>query len=265
MSRLLRTLAKVGLVELDPEEQARVDEAPAPKGGPAKKAGDDIDRLLQDTEALLSSAAPAPSAAKAAPPPPARAAAPPPRPAAPPPPPPATRAPAQTDAGVVEGRAFSDLYLEASVQISAFPAEKLQRLLEGLRAMDPITRKAAILAMDAADDAWSIDDPLDDARRKIAVLQAHKGQLSTIVQDAEARAGRELKSAEDYQNEATTKIRAQISELEALLQQELTGVATRKAQIQSRTQSTRESAARESARIDQEIAALSGILEVFSA
>jgi len=267
MSRLLRTLVKVGLVELDPEEQERISEASDPKADPPRKGGDDIDQLLKDTEALLgstSTAAPAPAKAAPPPPPPSREVGPAPRPAAPPPPKPAVRAPPLTASGVLEGRPFSELYTEASVQIVAFPAEKLQRLLEGLKAMDAVTRKAAVLAMDAADDAWSIDDPLADARRKITVLQAHKGQLSTVVQDAEARATRELKSADDYQTEATTKIRAQIAELEALLQQELTGVATRKAEIQSRASATRESAARESARVDQEIASLNGILQVFS-
>lgn len=272
MSRFLRTLVKAGLVEVDPETQARLDDDTRPSTSGAPAVSDDVDQLLKDTEALLSAST---TSARPAPPPPpagpgaarpvqgaakpAQGAAKPPQGAAKPAPPP----PAGASAGIAEGRALPEIYAEAGVPASPFPAEKLLRLVDGLKAMDPAMRKAAISAMDAADDAWSIEDPVQDAQRKIIALDATKQRVGTFVGESEARAATELQAADAHQKEATEKIRAQIAELEALLEEELASVATRRAEIQARVQATREAAAREGARLDQEIAALRTILDAF--
>ncbi len=272
MSRFIRTLVKVGLVELDPAEQTRLEQAakaessakPEAKAAAGASAADDVDQLLKDTEALLASTGPAKAAPRAAAPPPP----PPPAPKAAPtwnPQPSARATPKAAPAGdaptgVAEGRPLAEIYAAAGVPASPYPAEKLLRLIEGLKAMDPAMRKAAILAMDAADDAWTLEDPLGDAQRKIAALEGAKATLGATVGKAEARVEAELRAADAYQKEATEKIRAQIAELESLLEQELTTVANQRSEAQARAQSTREAAAREAARLDQEIAGLSTIL-----
>lgn len=272
MSRFLRTLVKVGLVQLDPEEEARLQTPEARADAEAAGEGEeDVDRLLKETEALLGNTSPAPQA-KAAPawtPPPSKGAPPPPpvsrsAPAAAKAAPPPRPAPGAAPSGIEEGRALADIYADAAVPPSPFPAEKLNRLLEGLKAMDPSMRKAAVMAMDAADDAWSIMDPLQDAQRKVAALQRAKNQLAEVVGAGEAEAERELAAADAYQKEATEKIRAQIAELEALLQEELSEVANRKATSQSKLHATREAAAREAARLEAEISALNSILVAFA-
>ena len=256
MSRFLRTLVKVGLVELNPEEQERVN-APSPA---SQAESDDVDALLRETEALIAGGGPANPPPKAAPSRAPVAAKPPPLPSAQ-----AQKASAgPTPTSIPEGRALADIYAEARIEPCPFPAEKLNRLLDGLKAMDPAMRHAAVMAMDAADDAWSIVDPLQDAQRKVAALQRAKNELAAVVGASEAQAERDLKAADAYQAEATEKIRAQISELEALLQEELTSVANRRATSQSKLQGTREAAAREAARLDQEINALNGLLVAFA-
>lgn len=267
MSRFLRTLVKVGLVELDPEEHERMAKATTPAA--AAKEADEVEVLLKETEAMLAASS-GPKASAPPPPPPAAAA----RPSAsprssaapswtPPTPRAAPAASADGSSGITEGRSFPEIYADANIPASPFPAEKLLRLIDGLKAMDSAMRIAAITAMDAADDAWTIDDPLQDAQRKIATLSAAKVQLGTIVGQAEARAESEAKAADQYQKEATDKIRAQIAELEALLEQELQSVATQKAESHGRLEATREAAAREGARLSVEIDALSGILDAF--
>ena len=62
---------------------------------------------------------------------------------------------------------FDDIYANAGVSPSAYPAERLLRLVDGLSAMDQATRLMAIKAMDAADESWTIDDPLADAAAKV--------------------------------------------------------------------------------------------------
>lgn len=273
MSRFLRTLVKVGLVQLDPEEEARMNSGGQPAGEAEADQGgtDDVDQLLKETEALLGSTATAKPAApawappsKAAPPPPPQGRAPGAARSAPPPVPsaPAFTGPASTS--VVEGRPLTEIYAEARVPQSPFPAEKLTRLLDGLKAMDPAMRKAAVMAMDAADDAWAITDPLEDAQRKVAALQRARNQLAEVIGAAEIEADKAMKAADARQKEATEKIRAQIAELEALLQEELTEVANARATSQSQLHATREAAAREAARLDQEVSALNAILVAFA-
>ena len=80
---------------------------------------------------------------------------------------------------IVEDRPFADIFASAQLPPSPFPAERLLRLLDGLRAMDEATRKAAVLAMDAADENWTIADPMMDAQRKIAVLESYREALDT--------------------------------------------------------------------------------------
>lgn len=264
MSRFLRTLSKIGLVELDPEEQARVNASEAPKAAESRGGTSDVDKMLQETEALLrgmESPAPKAPAAKTAP---AKAPAGPakaPAAAAPPPPRPKSAPPSSK---IEEGKPFADIYAEAQIPAVPFPAEKLNRLLEGLRAMDPAVRKAAVMAMDEADDTWSITDPLQDAQRKVVALQQARNRLRDVVGVAEAEVAAELEEAEAYQRAASEKIRAEIAELEALLQQEMTGVAERKAGAHAKLHATREAAAREAERLEQEVSALNGMLATFA-
>lgn len=171
---------------------------------------------------------------------------------------------APTSTTIEEGRPLEALYDEAGIRPSPFPAEKLLRLLDGLMAMDPVTRKTAIKAMDAADDAWTIEDPILDAERKIAVLEAQKGRINGLVQEAEGEAESALAAQAEYQARATEEIRRQIADLEALLQQELEKVAKERAEVTARLQATRQAAQREKKRIDGEVARLGQIGALFS-
>jgi len=260
MGGFLRTLAKVGLVELDESEQER----PAAATAAAAPAGDvdmaDIERLLaEDTEALVGGASEAPSSGPASSAPVAPTMVVSPAPGAGP------SGPAVGGStAIAEGRPFSEIYAEAAVQPSAFPAEKMIRVLDGLRAMDPNTRKAAVMAMDMADDAWSVDDSVLDAQRKIQVLQTTTAAMAETVNQAAAKAAADIQAQETYQAQATDSIRKQIADLEALLQEEMSKVAQEKAAIEAGLKATRESFERETARINQEIEKLQEIFRIFA-
>jgi hypothetical protein len=219
MSRFLRTLAKVGLVELDPNE------APPPE--------QPIELPIEQAPVEIEPA-------------------PPPLPDLPPGPLPS------------EGVSFEQLYREAKVTDSPFPAEKLLKLLDGLRAMDPATRKAAVTAMDAADEAWTVDDAVLDAERKCRALRQGVERLHANLAHSEELARRELASLDDYAQKAADTIRKQIAELEQLLAQELESAAQKKAQAQADLRLLREASAREQARYEHEIARLSEIAAIFA-
>ena len=142
MGKLLRGLHKLGLVELDDGEREL--EAPAVP----------TEDVPPTSGALAAESVPE----------------------APLPPPPGTSGP------IVENRLFEDFYAQASIPPSPYPAEKLIKVLDGLRAMQPEMRRTAVMAIDSADDTWAIEDAVLDALRKSKALEAAKQDLLQVAQ-----------------------------------------------------------------------------------
>jgi chemotaxis protein histidine kinase CheA len=232
VGKLLKTLAKIGLVELNDNEHTAL--------------GEENESPLEATahDPLLQEHAEAPETESSD----------------------RNRAPASSqdsDQAGIEGRSFEEIYYHAQIPASSYPAEKLLKLLDGLRALDPATRKAAVTAMDAADEEWRMEDAVSDAQHKIEALQEAGAALVQVVAQAESKTRADLDAQERYQQEASASIRRQIAELEALLEQELNKVADEKALIQARLQQIREACARETHRYTQEITRLKEILDSF--
>ncbi|MEE9398396.1 MAG: hypothetical protein V3V31_15445 [Methylococcales bacterium] len=231
MSRFLKALAKAGLVSLSDEEQQQVDQSfPADSDDALQAILDDNEIEHMDrssTEASAGSVA------------------------------------ATDDTDLPENLPFEDIYTGLGIKPSPYSAEKLLRVLDGLKAMDPATRKTAVTAMDAADDEWTIEDPVLDAQRKIKALEKHKSTLAKIVANAETAAEHNLATQTEYQNQATQTLRNEITALEQRLESELADVATEKASIQSHLQATRDASIRELSRLDKEIIRLGELPATF--
>ena len=86
------------------------------------------------------------------------------------------------------------IYAHAGIAPASYHAERLLRLVDGLAAMDPATRLMAIQAMDAADESWTIADPLQDATAKLGALTAYGEQLKADLQHIEQQTQVELDS-----------------------------------------------------------------------
>lgn len=169
----------------------------------------------------------------------------------------------EAESRIEESRSFEVLYAERGVPPSPFPAEKLLKLVDGLRAMEPAVRKAAVLVMDAADDNWTIDDAALDASRKIKALSDTKALLAQQAASQAAHAQEKLQAREQRQAEALVAIRQQISDLEALMQREVEKAAAEKAALGAEVKSAQEASQRESARLDLEIGRLQEVLDTF--
>jgi hypothetical protein len=256
-NKFLRALAAVKLVELSEEEQKKV--AAQPSEAPLDMA--EIDRIIAADEAEQAKAKGKPAARPAAQPPRTPA----PRAPVPVSPPPVAVGRAAAPAGdIAEGRPFEELYGAAGVLPTQYPAEKLLRMLDGLRAMDPNTRKAAVLAMDAADDSWTIADSVVDAERKVRVLNesirsAHE-QVAAIAEHARA----EIEKRDAYLAQAAETIQRKIAELQQTLQQESVTIASQKTEIEARVAAARAAAERESARMVAEIERLGEVSRTFA-
>lgn len=241
MKGFLNLLAKAKLIELSEDERLAASAEPPPEALTARPEVPAPPRLREqasDKPATVPATSALPSLAEACPAP---------------------------DGDALEGHAFEDIFAAAKVPASPYPAEKLLRLLDGLRAMDAGTRKMAVLAMDAADDNWQISDCLSDADFKIAALEDHKRQLAAQLQDRERQSSELVDQIRQVLEEGTAAIRKQIAELEQLLEREVTRAAQETTSVEAGLRTARESAARETRRVDAEIDRLREIPATFKA
>lgn len=136
------------------------------------------------------------------------------------------------------------VYEAAGVPASAYPAEKLLRVLDGLKAMDQGTQRAAIAAMDAADDSWTIEDPIRDAEYKVQALAAHANGLRAGVEQAEAETMEAIAGVKQNEESIVADIRSQIANLEGLMQREVQRSVQEQADLTAGLAAKREAANR---------------------
>ena len=165
--------------------------------------------------------------------------------------------------GVEEGLTFVDIYGRQGVAEAQFPVERLLKLVEGLRALDPTTRRAAITAMDVADETWSMDDVLADADAKMAALRGHQRQMQGAA-DGVVQANRERVAAlESSRDGRLAELRQQIAALEAQIQDAVGSTAADVAKLQSESESNKAALLRETQRIDAHILNLEELVAQF--
>jgi hypothetical protein len=146
---------------------------------------------------------------------------------------------------------LADIYANTGVATSVYPAERLLRLVDGLSAMDQATRNLAIKAMDAADESWTIDDPLTDAAAKVRALTAHGEQIRLSLQQFERETQGRLDTSRTRQEKVLGEIRKQMAELDALLSRETVRGAQEIAAQEANLTAARERAERELGEIAQ--------------
>lgn len=146
---------------------------------------------------------------------------------------------------------LQQVYAAAGVPACPYPAERLQRVLEGLKAMDPPMRLMTVQAIDAADDSWVINDPVNDAAAKAAAIDAYSNGIRADVSRAEEEGKALLQEIAQRQDKSIADIRRQIAELEALLQREVARGAQDSAAVEAGLQTRREAALRDLAALTQ--------------
>lgn len=222
----MRALQKAGLVELDENAE------PAPVEAPAEP--EPTPQVVMDHAVEPVAAAPSPAVAV-------------------------------PDGPIAEQRPFEEIYAEQSVAAASFSAEKLLKILDGLAALDPPARIAAVRALDAADDAWTVDDALLDAERKTRALGNARAQLEQQARAALEQARRDVTERDQRQQEAVGRIRSQIADLEALLEREVTRATEEKTAFENGARATKEACLREVARLDAEADRLKRLAATFGA
>lgn len=160
---------------------------------------------------------------------------------------------------------FDDIYASAGVSPSAYPAERLLRLVDGLSAMDPSTRLMAIKAMDAADESWTIDDPLADAAAKVQALSRHAERLQLTLKKVEQETQGRLNAVAARQEKVVGDIRKQMAELDALVAREVARAAKETAEHEAGLKAARDQTASELTQLAQASQRLQGLSAQFGA
>ncbi|GAB3258909.1 hypothetical protein [Chitinimonas naiadis] len=174
-------------------------------------------------------------------------------------PPAAPTAATSPTGAIAENTPLDAIYAVFGVPGTTFPAERLLKVLEGLRAMDAANQRAAIAAMDAADDSWAIEDVLADAARKVVALKAHVGKLNEAVASVrEQEQSQKAVLTRDYEA-LRASIAEQIAQLQAAAELAATENANALAALEARTLAASNAGQREQLRIQTEIERLDSI------
>ncbi len=161
------------------------------------------------------------------------------------------------------GMSLEHVYAAAAVPPCAYPAERLLRLIDGLKAMDPSTRTQTIHALDSADDSWSLDDPKRDAAAKVAALERHAASIRAGVAQAERQTQAQQSQLAQRQETSVAEIRRQIADFEGLLAREIARGAQEHAALEAALQAQRESANHELSNLTRASGAMAGLIAQF--
>jgi hypothetical protein len=156
------------------------------------------------------------------------------------------------------------IYQQAGVASCAYPAERLMRLIDGLKAMDEPTRLRTIQAIDAADESWTIQDPIKDANAKVEAIRMHSKTIHASLATSEQETQALLTEVRQRQEKSTTEIRQQIAELESLLTREIARGAQETTLLESSLQSKKELVNRELANLSRTARELQTLASQFS-
>lgn len=145
---------------------------------------------------------------------------------------------------------LDEIFAKHGVISPPFSAEKIFKVLEGLKGFADAAKKEAILAMAALGD-WTVESILEDASKKKGAIGA---AIETIDQeikvfDSEAQDG--ITRENNYLHAAASTIRQEILTLEAKLKEEEAGVQERITTINSELKAKTEQAEKTKLEIGQ--------------
>lgn len=172
---------------------------------------------------------------------------------------------ADADLVLAEGVELAAIYAAAAVPDTAYPIEKLAKVLEGLNQLDSATKKTAIAAMDAADDTWNIDAVVADGKTKRDALTAYQGQVTAAEASLSAEISRRLDANQTDKATRLADIDAQIAALNTQREQAIAETAQVAADLRAKGVSVAEAAERERTRIANAIRGVDGLVALFAA
>ena len=121
---------------------------------------------------------------------------------------------------IPEGLDVAEIYSDAGVISSIYPYEKFVKLVDALAALDDGAKKAALAAMDAADDSWTAGDIASDLSNKRTALVQYQRDIEATVVNLEVKANEAIANTKSQSDARVADRRAQIAALEQSIQDE---------------------------------------------
>ena len=171
---------------------------------------------------------------------------------------------ADADLVLAEGIELTAIYEAAAVPATAYPIEKLAKVLEGLNQLDSATKKTAIAAMDAADDTWNIDAVVADGKAKRDALTAYQGQVTAAEASLSAEISRRLDANQTDKATRLADIDAQIAALNTQREQAIAETAQVAADLRAKGVSVAEAAERARTRSANAIRGVDSLVALFA-
>lgn len=150
---------------------------------------------------------------------------------------------------IPEGLDIADIYADANIGSSPYSYEKFVKLIDGLAALDDTAKKAALAAMDAADDTWTVGDISNDLAVKRAALVQYQRDIEATVVDLEGKATAAIADTKTLSDERVAAMRAQIAELEQNIQHEFQATGKTIGELHAQLAANKSAGERESQRI----------------
>lgn len=165
--------------------------------------------------------------------------------------------------GIDETTSVDSIYEKAGVPQVTFGAEKLLRMLDGMKQMDPVTRKSAIKAMDEADDSWSIEEVLQDAQNKADALEAACDALNNTMANIQEQSQAAIKEKQEYITSAREVIEQEIQSLKNRLETELSTNRAEQEGIMEQSQARMKACMDEQEKYRNQISAFKDLFSTF--
>ena len=167
------------------------------------------------------------------------------------------------DTVIPEGLDVADIYADAGIVASVYPYEKFIKLVDALAALDDNAKKAALAAMDAADDAWTASDIFSDLCIKRTALSQYQRDIEATVLNLEAKANDEVASTKTQSDERVAEMRAKISELEQGIQNEFQATGKTIGELHAQLAANKSAGEREGQRIGAVISRMTIVENVY--
>jgi len=171
--------------------------------------------------------------------------------------------PVSASASIMEMTA-DQVFVAAALADTPNSAQRVLKLIAGL-AMFPKEQQVVMLrAMDAADDAWSEREVLEDARRRQASLRNHVQAIEAEKQERLQRVAANAEAANAESQRALADIDRQMNELQQLREQTIARATTELSELEHQRKSVEESAERARRGITSVINAFSELITFFT-
>jgi hypothetical protein len=158
-----------------------------------------------------------------------------------------------------------DVFRRAALGDDANAAPRLMKLIAGLSMFPKEQQLAMVRAMDAADESWSEDAVIADARKRVQLLRAHLDELAHERDQRVAASAADIQRTKEGGAAVIAELDRQIAELYARREREAADTAAQVARLEQEQQDTRQQEARARQGIASVIHALSGLLTFLGA